>query len=166
MWSYTEGENVWLAREALDPIAADDLADLPDNARTPRGDLASRALAMPTDTNLTGDIFGGWLMSMMDLAGKMTATRRAGGRVVTVAVASMKFLRPVKVGDVVCCYTNVVRVGRTSITLAIETWALRQGQGERIQVTDAEFTFVAVDGDGRPKALGPANPEAAPALCG
>ncbi|HXP74814.1 MAG TPA: acyl-CoA thioesterase [Stellaceae bacterium] len=119
----------------------------------PRGELASRTLAMPADTNPTGDIFGGWIMALMDGAALMTATSRAAGRVVTVAVSNIAFLQPVKVGDAVCCYTDVVRIGRTSLTLSVEVWVLRQGQGERVKVTDAEFTFVAVNDAGRPRPL-------------
>jgi acyl-CoA thioesterase YciA len=122
-------------------------------ASAPRGDLASRVLAMPTDTNPKGDIFGGWIMSLMDMAGKMSATTIANGRVVTVAVDRIVFRQPVQVGDVVCCYTDIVRTGRSSITLSIEVWAMRQGQGERLKVTDATFTFVAVDDNGRPRPL-------------
>ena len=119
----------------------------------PRGELAARTLAMPADTNPGGDIFGGWIMSLMDSAGKMSATQQAGGRVVTAAVSNMAFRAPIKVGDTVCCYTDVTRIGRTSVTLAVEVWVLRQGQGERVKVSDAEFTFVAVDDDGRPRSL-------------
>jgi acyl-CoA thioesterase YciA len=139
MWSYTESENSWVARAG--------------GGAEPRGALASRVLAMPTDTNPRGDIFGGWIMSLMDMAGKMSATTVAGGRVVTVAVDSIVFRQPVNVGDVVCCYTDVVRTGRSSITLSIEVWAMRQGRGDRITVTDAIFTFVAVDDGGRPRPL-------------
>jgi acyl-CoA thioesterase YciA len=121
----------------------------------PRGELASRVLARPTDTNPKGDIFGGWIMSLMDMAGKMSATSVANGRVVTVAVDRIVFRQPVQVGDVVCCYTEIVRTGQTSITLSIEVWAMRQGQGERLKVTDATFTFVAVDDGGRPRPLRP-----------
>jgi acyl-CoA thioesterase YciA len=111
---------------------------------------------MPTDTNPMGHVFGGWIMSLMDCAGKMTATQRAGGRVVTVAVSNIAFLQPVRVGDTVCCYTDLVRSGRTSLTLAVEVWVLRQGQGERIKVTEAEFTFVAVgEGGGKRKLPAP-----------
>ena len=119
----------------------------------PRGELASRVLAMPTDTNPRGDIFGGWIMSLMDMAGKMSATTIANGRVVTVAVDRIVFRQPVQVGDVVCCYTEIVHTGNSSITLSIEVWAIRQGQGDRLKVTDATFTFVAVDNDGRPRPL-------------
>ena len=121
----------------------------------PRGDLASRVLAMPTYTNPRGDIFGGWIMSLMDMAGKMSATTVANGRVVTVAVDRIVFRQPVQVGDVVCCYTEIVHTGNSSITLSIEVWAMRQGQGVRLKVTDATFTFVAVDDDGRPRRLRP-----------
>lgn len=123
------------------------------NDALPRGELASRVLAMPTDTNPRGDIFGGWIMSLMDMAGKMSATGVANGRVVTVAVDRIVFRQPVQVGDVVCCYTEIVRTGNTSITLSIEVWAMRQGRGDRLKVTDATFTFVAVDDDGRPRPL-------------
>jgi acyl-CoA thioesterase YciA len=119
----------------------------------PRGELASRSLAMPTDPNPRGHVVGGWIMSLMDCAGKMTATHHAGGRVVTAAVSNIAFLQPVQVGDTVCCYTDLIRLGRTSITLGVEVWVLRQGQGERIKVTDAEFTFVAVAEDGTKRKL-------------
>jgi acyl-CoA thioesterase YciA len=92
-------------------------------------------------------------MALMDCAGKMSATPHAGGRVVTVSVSNITFLRPVHVGDTVCCYTEVTRTGRTSITLDVEVWVLRQGQGERVKVTKAEFTFVSVGEDGRPREL-------------
>jgi acyl-CoA thioesterase YciA len=124
-----------------------------EDLQEPRGDLASRVLAMPTDTNPKGDIFGGWIMSLMDMAGKMSATTVASGRVVTVAVDRIVFRQPVKVGDVVCCYTERLRTGRSSVTLSIEVWAMRQGQGDRVKVTDAVFTFVAVDDDGRPRPI-------------
>jgi acyl-CoA thioesterase YciA len=108
---------------------------------------------MPADTNPRGDMFGGWIMSLMDAAGYMSATERAGSRVVTVSVSTIAFLAPVNVGDVVCCYTDLVRSGRTSITLHVEAWVLRQAQGNRMKVADSEFTFVAVDDDGRPRPL-------------
>src|SRR5436190_19705209 len=129
------------------------------NSTEPKGELASRTLAMPADSNPRGDIFGGWIMSLMDSAGKMSATPHAGGRVVTVAVSNITFLQPVHVGDTVCCYTDVKRLGRTSITLDVEVWVLHQGQGARIKVTDAEFTFVAVHEDGSPRELMSSSPE-------
>jgi acyl-CoA thioesterase YciA len=118
-----------------------------------RGELAVRTLAMPADTNPSGDVFGGWLMSLMDVAGGIAAGAVAQGRVATVAVTDMAFLRPVKVGDVVCCYTDLVRKGRTSLTFRVEAWALRQRLGDRIQVTSADFTYVALDGDGKPRPI-------------
>lgn len=122
---------------------------------TPKGELAVRILAMPADTNPSGDIFGGHIMSLMDLAGGITAAALAEGRVATIAVTNMAFLRPVKVGDVVCCYTGLARVGRTSLTLCVEVWVSRQRQGDRIKVTSAEFTFVALDEAGKPRLIPP-----------
>ncbi len=119
----------------------------------PRGELAARHLAMPAHTNPTGDIFGGWIMATMDEAASMTTTRVSEGRAVTVAVSNMAFMQPVKIGDAVCFYTNVKRIGRTSITLDVEVWVLRHGFDARIKVTQAEFTFVAVDDDGRPRQI-------------
>jgi acyl-CoA thioesterase YciA len=121
------------------------------NAAThPKGDLSLRTVAMPADTNPAGDIFGGWIMSLMDLAAGVSAGTHAKGRVATAAVSNLSFLQPVKVGDVVCVWT-----GRTSITLDVEAWVLRRGQGERVKVTAAEFVLVAVDGNGRPRPLPP-----------
>jgi len=117
----------------------------------PVGDLALRMVAMPGDTNPAGDIFGGWIMSLMDLAAGTAARAVAKGRVATAAVSNLAFLRPVKVGDVVCCYAELRRIGRSSITLGVEAWVLRQGQEERFKVTAAEFVQVAVDPDGRPR---------------
>ena len=116
----------------------------------PRGELALRTLAMPADTNPAGDIFGGWIMSLMDIAAGMSARSFAQCRTVTKAVSNLTFLAPVKVGDTVCCYTEHLRTGRTSVTYAVETWAIRVGAPERVQVTQAEFTMVALDEDGRP----------------
>jgi acyl-CoA thioesterase YciA len=128
-------------------------------APQPRGELAARSWAMPADTNPGGDIFGGWIMSLMDSAGATTATRLAEGPVVTAAVSNISFLRPVKVGDVVCCYTDTLSIGRSSIRLGVEVWVLRQGRGERMKVTAAEFTFVAIDEGGRPRLVGPDAPQ-------
>jgi acyl-CoA thioesterase YciA len=121
----------------------------------PRGELALRMVAMPADANPAGDIFGGWIMSLMDLAAGTSAAARAKGRNATVAVSHLNFLRPVKIGDVVCVYAEVVRVGRTSMTLAVEAWALSRGLGERHKVTAAEFVMVAVDEHGKPRAVPP-----------
>ena len=119
----------------------------------PRGVLASRILAMPANTNPSGNIFGGWIMSLMDAAAATSATQLADGAVVTVAVSRITFMKPVRVGDVVCCYTEVTRTGRTSVDLAVEVWVLRECRGRREKVTEAEFTFVAVDAAGRPRPL-------------
>ncbi|NBN64490.1 acyl-CoA thioesterase [Microvirga tunisiensis] len=121
----------------------------------PTGDLTLRTMAMPADTNAAGDIFGGWVLSQMDLAGGIAAGQRAGGRVVTIAVDKMKFIRPVHVGDVLCVYSRVGRIGRTSMEIHLEAWALRHRFGHREKVTEATFTFVAVDDDGRPVAVPP-----------
>lgn len=124
-------------------------------AAEPVGELSLRTVAMPADTNPAGDIFGGWIMSLMDLAAGVSAGTRAKGRVATAAVSNLSFLQPVKVGDVVCVYTDIKRTGRSSVTLGVETWVLRRGQGERTRVTAAEFVLVAVDEHGRPRPLPP-----------
>lgn len=117
----------------------------------PKGALTLRTLAMPRDVNTNGDIFGGWVLSQMDIAGGIVAGERAEGRVATIAVDAMKFIRPVKVGDVLCIYAEVNRVGRTSMALGIEAWILRDRVGAREKVTEAVFTFVAIDEHGRPR---------------
>lgn len=111
---------------------------------------AIRARAMPADTNPSGDIFGGWLMSHMDLAGEIAARRRAGKRVATVAVDAMEFHRPVHVGDVVSFYARVERVGNTSLSVRINADAMREETGESAAVTEGVFIYVALDSDGRP----------------
>ncbi|MGE5537705.1 MAG: acyl-CoA thioesterase [Gemmatimonas sp.] len=121
----------------------------------PSGELALRAIAMPADANPHGDIFGGWLLSQMDLAGATVATRRAKGRIVTVAIATMTFKRPVFVGDEVSCYARVSKTGRTSIVVDVESWARRGIGGEHLKVTEGVFTYVAVDEERRPKPLPP-----------
>lgn len=113
-------------------------------------DAAVRTLAMPADTNSAGDIFGGWLMSQMDIAGEITARQRARSRVVTVAVDGMEFHQPVYVGDVVSCYTNITRTGKSSLTIHIEVTAMRGSSGETVRVTDGTFVYVALDKNGRP----------------
>ena len=118
---------------------------------TPRGELTVRTVAMPADTNANGDIFGGWVMSQMDQAGGIAGVERAQGRVVTIAVDAMTFIRPMKVGDVLCVYTEVESVGRTSMKIHIEAWANRFMTHSREKVTVATFTFVAVDDMGRPR---------------
>jgi acyl-CoA thioesterase YciA len=117
----------------------------------PRGDLTVRVAAMPADTNANGDIFGGWVLSQMDVAGGIAAAEYAKGRVATVAIDAMTFIRPVKVGDVLCVYTAIDRVGKTSIKIHIEAWARRLRTYDREKVTDATFTYVAIDENGRPR---------------
>lgn len=119
----------------------------------PKGDLTLRTLAMPADVNTNGDIFGGWVLSQMDIAAGIVAGTRAGGRVATVAVDAMKFIRPVRVGDVLCIYAEVGREGRTSMGVELEAWVLRDRIGAREKVTQALFTFVAIDAEGRPRPL-------------
>jgi acyl-CoA thioesterase YciA len=121
----------------------------------PRGELSLRTVAMPADTNPAGDIFGGWIMSLMDLAAGVSAGTRAKGRVATAAVSDLSFLQPVKVGDVVCVYTEIVKTGRTSVTVGVEAYVLRRNQGERVRVTAGEFVLVAVDEHGVPRPLPP-----------
>jgi acyl-CoA thioesterase YciA len=126
-----------------------------DETGHPRGDLTTRTLAMPADANPAGDIFGGWVLSQMDIAAGICAGQRAQGRVATVAIDAMKFIRPVNVGDVLCVYTDLVRIGRTSLAIQLEAWALRGRLGERVKVTEGLFTFVALDEDGRPRPVPP-----------
>jgi len=119
----------------------------------PHGELTIRTVAMPADANPAGDIFGGWVLAQMDIAGGVRAAQEAQGRVATVAVDAMTFIRPVHIGDVLCVYTDVVRVGRTSVTINIEAWALRERIGAREQVTRAQFVFVAIGPDRRPREI-------------
>jgi acyl-CoA thioesterase YciA len=128
---------------------------MPNSSPPPRGELSLRTVAMPADTNPAGDIFGGWIMSLMDLGAGVAAGTRARGRVATAAVSNLSFLQPVKVGDVVCVYTEITKTGRTSITVGVEAYVLRRNQGERVRVTAAEFVLVAVDDHGVPRTLPP-----------
>jgi len=122
----------------------------------PRRIPTLRVVPMPADSNMHGDVFGGWIMSQVDIAGGITASRRANGRVATVAVNSFLFKQPVHVGDVVTFYTEVVRVGNTSITVFVEVFAERVRQrGEIIKVTEATLSFVAIGADKRPRAVPP-----------
>jgi acyl-CoA thioesterase YciA len=124
--------------------------------KEPRGSLLLRTMAMPGDTNPNGDIFGGWIMSQMDMAGGILAKEIAVGRVVTVAVEGMKFIKPVKVGDVVCCYGELKSVGRSSIALQLEVWVnpvLRANRSQRFKVTEAAFIYVAIDDEGNKRGV-------------
>lgn len=123
----------------------------------PRGQLAIRQMAMPADLNAGGHVFGGWLLSQMDIAGGITAADRAKGRVATVAIKAMEFHQPVHAGDVLCCYTEVGRVGTTSVTINVQAWVHRR-RGEdllEIKVTQGEFVFVALDEEGNKRHVPP-----------
>ena len=115
-----------------------------------RGELVIQTIAMPKDTNRNGDIFGGWLMSQMDLGSGILAAKIAKARVVTVAMEGMSFLHPVRVGDTVACFARVEKIGRTSMTIPVEVWVHRYMTGEEIRVTRAVFIYVAVDDNGKP----------------
>jgi len=119
----------------------------------PRGQLATRTLAMPGDANPSGDIFGGWVLAQMDIAGGITAGQKADGRVATVAITAMSFHLPVYVGDVLSVYAEVERSGRSSLSLHLEAWVERGRNGEEVKVTEGEFVFVAIDQEGRPRPL-------------
>ena len=122
----------------------------------PNGEMVLRTLAMPADTNANGDIFGGWLMSQMDMGGAIQAKEIAKGRVVTVRVDGMTFLKPVAVGDVVCCYARCIRTGNSSITINVEVWVKKVSSepiGQRYRATEAVFTYVAVDEEGKSRQL-------------
>lgn len=115
------------------------------------GELAIRVLAMPADTNPNGDIFGGWVVSQMDLAGLSVAARRAQSRITTAAIDQIHFIAPVKVGDFICCYVKLLKVGRTSMRVQVTTCALNPVDGVRRKVTQGEFTYVAINLEGRPQ---------------
>ena len=120
------------------------------DAVTPTGDLTLRTLAMPGDANAAGDIFGGWVMAQMDLACGIRAAEHAGGRVVTAAVNEMVFEKPMHVGDTLCVYTHIEKIGRTSMTLVVEAWAQRYLRPHREKVIVGRFVMVALDEDGKP----------------
>ncbi len=126
-----------------------------NNGSRPTGELTLRTLAMPADANAAGDIFGGWVMSQMDLASGIRAAERARGRVVTAAVKEMAFQLPVKIGDTLNVYTEIVRVGRTSITLQVEAWAHRARHRILEKVTAGTFIMVALDENGHPVPVPP-----------
>ena len=118
----------------------------------PQGELTTRTMAMPADSNPAGDIFGGWVLSQMDIAAGICAGERAQCRAVTVALDGMHFIRPVKIGDILCVYTEVVRVGNTSIDIHVEAWVQRdRSRHNTVKVTEAIFKFVALGADGRPR---------------
>jgi acyl-CoA thioesterase YciA len=119
----------------------------------PCGDLCIRTLAMPADTNGNGDIFGGWLLSQMDIGGGVFASKLAKSRTVTVAIEAMNFRKPVYVGDLVSVHADLVKIGRTSMTVHIEAWVLRRKETHSILVTDGNFTYVSIDDQGKPQAI-------------
>jgi len=120
-------------------------------AEKPKGKITIQTLAMPADTNANGDIFGGWLVSQMDLAAGVLAKQLSHGRVVTVAIHSMTFLKPVHVGDVISCYAHLVKKGKTSMTIDVEVWAQPATQSCHYSVTKGTFVFVAIDEQGKPR---------------
>lgn len=127
-----------------------------NETQCPQGELVLRTLAMPADTNANGDIFGGWIMSQMDIGGAILAKEIAQGRVVTVRVDGMTFLKPVAVGDVVCCYARCICTGNSSITINVEVWVKKVSSepiGLRYLTTEAKFIYVAIDLNGKPRPL-------------
>lgn len=128
-----------------------------DKSRIPTGSLILRTLAMPADTNANGDIFGGWIMSQMDIAGGILAKEIAQGRVATVSVDGMTFHQPVAVGDVVCCYGNCTRIGNSSMVIKLEIWVKSVIDAPKFNfryiVTEATFTYVAIDNNGKSRPI-------------
>jgi acyl-CoA thioesterase YciA len=119
--------------------------------RAPKGELTLQTLAMPMNTNANGDIFGGWIVSQMDLAVGILSKKISRGRITTVAINSMAFLKPVHVGDIISCYAELIKVGTTSMTIAVEVWAVPVAQQEHYQVTEGVFVSVAIDDHGKPR---------------
>ncbi len=125
----------------------------PNNEVHPEGELVIQTLAMPNNSNVYGDVFGGWLVSQMDLGGAILAHRCAKNRVTTVAIERMAFIKPVYIGDLVCCYASILKTGRTSITIKVDVWVIRMRMGAKEHVTEGLFTFVAIDEKGKPKPI-------------
>jgi acyl-CoA thioesterase YciA len=125
----------------------------PPAETAPSGDLCIRTLAMPADTNQNGDIFGGWLLSQMDLGGGVFASKLAKSRTVTVAIEAMNFRKPVYVGDLVSVYATLVKIGHTSVTVHLDAWALSRKEMKPILVTDGNFTYVSIDDQGHPQVI-------------
>jgi acyl-CoA thioesterase YciA len=134
-------------------MTATQAAHAPNTDTEPRGDLCIRTLAMPADTNQNGDIFGGWLLSQMDVGGGVFTSKIARSRTVTVAIEAMNFRKPVYVGDLVSVHANLVRVGRTSVTVHLEAWVLRRKEMQSILVTDGNFTYASIDDQGHPQVI-------------
>jgi acyl-CoA thioesterase YciA len=127
--------------------------DVSSADQPPSREPALRTLTLPADANPNGDIFGGWVMAQMDLAGSVPAAVRARGRLATVAVEAMRFHKPVYIGDLVSCYAEIIKLGGTSITVRVETWARRHLTHEQVKVTEGIFIYVAIDEEGRPRPL-------------
>jgi acyl-CoA thioesterase YciA len=125
----------------------------PVNGDEPTGELCTRTLAMPADTNQNGDIFGGWLLAQMDISGGVFAAKITKSRNVTVAIDAINFRKPVYVGDLVSVYGALVRIGRTSLTVHLEAWVVRRKEMQSILVTDGNFTYVSIDDQGRPQEI-------------
>jgi acyl-CoA thioesterase YciA len=123
-----------------------------DNSE-PQGQLVIQIVAMPADTNANGDIFGGWLVSHLDMGAGIAARRRAGCRVVTVAIDTLTFIKPVSVGDTVCCYADLIKVGRTSMQFKMSAWIVSLESLTPKKVAEGTFTFVAIDQNGKPQAV-------------
>lgn len=124
-----------------------------DEDPVPTGELMTRTLVMPSDTNPSGDVYGGWLMSQMDLAGSIKASNIAHGRVTTVAVGPMVFLRPVPLGSTVCCYAEIEEVGRSSVRVLVDVWLRPAGTQERLKLTESTIVYVAIDDHGRTRSI-------------
>jgi acyl-CoA thioesterase YciA len=137
------------------PVRLPEEEEMNRDKAQPAGDLTLRTLAMPADANAAGDIFGGWVMAQMDLACGIRAAERARGRVVTAAVREMSFAKPMKIGDTLCIYIDITKIGRTSMTLSVEAWAQRYLSDVMERVTHADFVMVALDGDGKPTPIPP-----------
>lgn len=120
---------------------------------SPNGKLTIRTVAMPADTNPAGDIFGGWVLSQMDVAGSVATVERVQGRVATVAIEAMSFIAPVKVGDVLCVYCDIERIGTSSITVRMEAWVRRRFEPDRVKVTEGRFIYVALDENGKKRKI-------------
>ncbi|MAZ90180.1 MAG: acyl-CoA thioesterase [Cellvibrionaceae bacterium] len=131
----------------------DEYEDDMDQEPVPSGELCLQTLAMPADTNPNGDIFGGWLMSQMDLAGSIKAAAIANGRITTVAAGSMAFLRPVPVGATISCYAEILEIGRSSVRILVDVWLYSAETGERYKVTEGTFVYVAIDNNGRTRSM-------------
>ena len=121
--------------------------------KKPTEEPALRTLAMPSDANPNGDIFGGWVLAQMDLAGAVPAYAAAKGRIATVAVDALRFHKPVSIGDLVSCYAEIIRIGTTSIAVRIETWVRRRFDESEVKVTEGTFVYVAIDEQGQPRAV-------------